>query len=188
VSSIRLFVLAALEEHGPAHGHQIRLLAEEEHIHLWTDISVGSLYGVLKRLAAEDLINEVRSEREGAYPERVVYEITDAGRSALGVIRLNALREIVIKPDPFDLAMARLDRDRLDYVPTTVQARIATLTAMLSDEQARQLTIEQYLTVAEKFVMSHRSARIRAEIAWQQELLAHLPEIIADESARKDSR
>lgn len=27
------------------HGHQLRLLAEEEHIDLWTDITVGGLYG-----------------------------------------------------------------------------------------------------------------------------------------------
>jgi DNA-binding PadR family transcriptional regulator len=45
------------------HGHQLRLLAEEEHVALWTDITVGSLYGAIKRLAAEELIEEVRVER-----------------------------------------------------------------------------------------------------------------------------
>jgi hypothetical protein len=40
VSSIRIFLLAALEERGPMHGHQLRLLAEEEHVALWTDIAV----------------------------------------------------------------------------------------------------------------------------------------------------
>ena len=40
------------------HGHQLRLLAEEEHVALWTDITVGSLYGAIKRLAAEELIEE----------------------------------------------------------------------------------------------------------------------------------
>jgi hypothetical protein len=41
------------------HGHQLRLLAEEEHVALWTDITVGSLYGAIKRLAAEELNEEV---------------------------------------------------------------------------------------------------------------------------------
>jgi DNA-binding PadR family transcriptional regulator len=188
MSSIRLFVLAALEELGSAHGHQIRLLAEQEHIELWADVSVGGLYGVLKRLAAEGLIAEVRSEREGAYPERIVYEITQAGRDNLAVLRLSALRDIVLKPDPFDLAMARLDTNRLDVVKPTIEARIQALTAMLSLEEAHQKSIEIYLTLTEKFVMSHRAARIRAEIGWAEELLTHLPEIIADESARKENR
>ena len=92
VSSIRIFLLAALEERGPMHGHQLRLLAEEEHVALWTDITVGSLYGAIKRLAAEELIEEVRVERSGAYPQRQVWAITDAGREALGGLRLRALR------------------------------------------------------------------------------------------------
>src|ERR1700751_682137 len=103
MSSIRLFILAALEERGPQHGHQLRLLAEQEHVTLWTDITVGSLYGALKRLAAEELIEEVRVERAGAYPQRQVWAITDAGREGVGALRLRALREIVLKPDPFDL-------------------------------------------------------------------------------------
>ena len=61
------------------HGHQLRQLAELEHLDMWTDISVGALYGAIKRLAAEDLIEEARVEREGAYPERQVWRITEAG-------------------------------------------------------------------------------------------------------------
>ncbi|HYR13924.1 MAG TPA: helix-turn-helix transcriptional regulator, partial [Mycobacterium sp.] len=114
MSSIRIFLLAALEERGPMHGHQLRLLAEEEHVALWTDITVGSLYGAIKRLAAEELIEEVRVERAGAYPQRQVWAITDAGREALGGLRLRALRDIVIKPDPFDIAVTRVDPDHLD--------------------------------------------------------------------------
>ena len=96
------------------HGHQLRLLAEEEHVALWTDISVGSLYGAIKRLAAEELIEEVRVERSGAYPQRQVWAITDDGREALSVLRLRALRDIVIKPDPFDIAVTRVEDTHLE--------------------------------------------------------------------------
>jgi DNA-binding PadR family transcriptional regulator len=83
VSSIRLFVLDSLQREGEMHGHQLRQLAELEHLDMWTDISVGALYGAIKRLAAEDLIEEARVEREGAYPERQVWRITEAGDKAL---------------------------------------------------------------------------------------------------------
>jgi len=33
-------------------------------------------------------------------------------------------------------------------------------------------------------VLSHKSARLTADIEWHRELIDHLPHIIADESAR----
>ena len=169
------------------HGHQLRLLAEKEHVQEWTDFSVGALYGALKRLAAEVLIEEVRAEREGAYPERQVYAITAAGRISLGVEKLNALREIVVRADPFDLAVSRLDPDRLDQLDEVIAARIAHLKAMVSETEAHNASIDQYLTFTEKFVVSHKIARLKADIGWLENLYENLPQIIADESARKDN-
>jgi DNA-binding PadR family transcriptional regulator len=185
VSSIRIFLLAALEERGPMHGHQLRLLAEEEHVALWTDVTVGGLYGGIKRLAAEELIEEIRVERTGSYPQRQVWAITDAGREALGGLRLRALRDIVIKPDPFDIAMTRLDEHHLDDLPATITARAAALSATLEQWEAHATAIDRYLSVSERMVMKHRADRLRAEIAWHEELLAALPEIIADHRATR---
>jgi DNA-binding PadR family transcriptional regulator len=185
VSSIRIFLLAALEERGPMHGHQLRLLAEEEHVALWTDITVGSLYGAIKRLAAEELIEEVRVERAGAYPQRQVLAITDAGREALGGLRLRALRDIVIKPDPFDIAVTRVDPDHLDDLSAMITARIASLSAMLEQWEAHAAAIDRYLSVSERMVMKHRADRLRAEIAWHEKLCAALPEIIDDQRERR---
>jgi DNA-binding PadR family transcriptional regulator len=186
VSSIRLFILDALDTEGPMHGHQLRLLAEKEHVSEWTDITVGALYGAMKRLAAEDLIEELRAEREGAYPERQVFAITEAGRVSLFKMRGDALRDIVIKPDPFDLAMSRLDRTNLDTLDATLAARLGRLRAQLDNYIAHVATIEQYLSVGETIVMEHMTERLRAEITWHERLYNHLPEIIADESVRKD--
>ena len=182
MSSIRIFILAALEERGPMHGHQLRLLAEEEHVGLWTDITVGGLYGAIKRLAAEDLIEEIRVERAGAYPQRQVWAITDAGREAVGALRLRALREIVIKPDPFDLAVTRLHPDHLGDLPTMITARIGSLNAMLTEWETHAATIDRYLTAAERLVMKHRADRLRAEIAWHKELSEALPTIVVNET------
>jgi DNA-binding PadR family transcriptional regulator len=168
------------------HGHQLRLLAEKEHVQEWTDITVGALYGAIKRLAAEELIEEVRAEREGAYPERQVYAITEVGRVSLGVLRLKALREIVIKPDPFDLAMSRLDPTQLDSLDGLLGARLTQLRAKLEIYIAHVASIEQYLSLGESTVMQHMTERLRAEIAWHEKLYDQLPAIIADESARKD--
>jgi DNA-binding PadR family transcriptional regulator len=185
VSSIRIFLLAALDETGPMHGHQLRLLAEQEHVALWTDITVGSLYGAIKRLAAEELIEEVRVERAGAYPQRQVWAITDAGREALGGLRLRALRDIVIKPDPFDIAVTRVDPDHLDDLAAIITARTTSLKATLEEWVAHAAAIDRYLSVSERLVMKHRADRLRAEISWHEELLAALPEIIDDQRERR---
>jgi len=184
MSSVRLYILGALAEEGPMHGHQLRLLAEQERVHYWTDISVGSLYGVIKRLSTEGLITELRLERSGNYPERQVYEISPAGRGALAVLRRDGLSTVVFKPDPFDLAMARLDPHALDTVAGTLDDRIATLEGMLVESEQQRARADEYLTVNERFILSHKSVRLRAEIDWHRSLLAELPAIIADESAR----
>ena len=169
------------------HGHQLRLLAEQEHVNLWTDISVGALYGAIKRLAAEELIVEARVEREGAYPERQVWQISEAGREAVRSMRLDGLRTIVIKPDPFDLALTKLDPERLDLLPDTIRSRLSALEAMITDAEAHRNDVDQFLTKAEKYVMGHKTERLRAEVVWHTLLLEHLPDIIADERARKDT-
>ena len=63
MSSIRLFVLGSLDTSGPMHGHALRLLAESENIDAWAEVSPGAIYGVIKRLAAEGLIEPTRLER-----------------------------------------------------------------------------------------------------------------------------
>ena len=113
MSSIRLFILDICARNGEMHGHKVRLQAEQEHVHLWTDISVGSLYQTIKRLVSEGLLAEVRTEKEGNLPERQVYCITEEGRRNLKELQKDGLRRIWMKPDPFDLALTRLDQDEL---------------------------------------------------------------------------
>ena len=164
------------------HGHALRLLAEEEHIDEWADFAVGAIYGAIKRLAAEGHIEPLRVEREGNYPERQVYEISASGRESLVQIRRKALETIVHRPDPVDLALARLgDED----VVAVVEQRLAELRSMLDHERSHLVAIAHLLTPMEQQVMRHDAHRLQGEIAWHQELLGALPEIIANETSRK---
>lgn len=185
MSSIRLFILGSLAERGPMHGHALRLLAEEEHIDEWADVTPGAIYGAIKRLAAEQLIEPLRVEREGNYPERQVYSVTTMGLESLRAIRRDALETIVYRPDPFDLAMARLGPENLDSLRDTLETRLAELRARVDAEEVTSAQIAQYLTFTEKAVTRHDLFRLRAEVAWHEELLGALPEIITDEKSRK---
>lgn len=160
------------------HGHALRLLAEEEHIDEWADFAVGAIYGGIKRLATEELIEPLRVEREGNYPERQVYAVTDAGRASLLEIRTHALTTIVYRPDPFDLALARLGEETEDDVRALLEARLAEFRARLAHEETHSKVIAKYLTPMEQQVMRHDAHRIIGEIAWHEELLGALPEIL----------
>jgi DNA-binding PadR family transcriptional regulator len=185
VSSIRLYILGALADEGDMHGHQLRQLAEKEHIDEWTDISVGALYGAIKRLAAEGLIEEMRVERDGGYPERQVWRITPAGRIALAGLRYEGLSHIVFRADPFDLAVSRFDRSNIAEIPALVSNRLAELRVLLAQDETQIRSITKHLTPLELMVMSHKADRLRAEIAWHEKLLERLPELLAEEHSRK---
>lgn len=180
MSAVRLFVLSSLAEHGPMHGHQIRLQAQSDRAELWTEVKVGALYGALKRLASEGLIAEVRSEREGRFPERMVYEITRRGREALAALHGEALRTVVVRPDPFDLALvhaAGMDEQELAHV---VADRRDALTNQHHAMQHQAEAADPHLSEAERMALAHLIGRLEAEVAWHTALLDRLPKIIAD--------
>lgn len=179
-----MFVLAFYAEHGEMHGYQVRVQAEREHVYLWTDISIGSVHGAIRRLTAEGLLVEVRVERDGNRPERQIYDITDAGLAVLATLRSRGLLEVHVRPDPFDLALTRLDPDRLDQLPTVLEARLASLTALLDSVTQCNADVEPQLTVSETLAAGHREHRLRTEIDWLRTVLAAAPDIVADETAR----
>lgn len=185
MSSIRFYILASLAEHGPLHGHALVALAEQEHVTEWTDISVGGLYGAARRLAAEGLIEAVRVEKQGNYPERQVFDITDAGRESLRRLRREGLVELAWRHDPVDLALSSLDPDALGELEGVLRDRRERIAAILERKCVRWDGIRQHLTTAEWMGTRHGVHRLEAELAWHDELLAALPDIIRDELTRQ---
>ena len=184
MSSIRLYILGSLAERGPMHGHALVALAEEEHVNEWTDISVGGLYGAARRLAADGLIAVDRVEKHGNYPERQVFGITETGRETLRVLQREALSELSWRHDPVDLGLSRLDPDALDDLERLVRDRRDRIATILTERTAHMDRIRQYLNVAEWIATKHGVYRLEAELAWHEEFLAAVPDIIRDERNR----
>jgi DNA-binding PadR family transcriptional regulator len=169
------------------HGHAIRLLAEEERIDNWTDFGPGAIYGAIKRLAADGLIVERRTEREGNYPARQIYDITESGSAMLAELRREGLDQIVYRHDPVDLAIARYDPDDMDGLHRALSERLAELKDRSDYAEQHLAHIRQHLTLMESHVMRHQHHRLLGEIAWHEELLAAMPAIIDDENSRKST-
>lgn len=181
MSSIRLFILSSFAELGPMHGHRLRLEAEQKRVHLWTDISVGAVYGAMKRLALEGLLREAGQEREGNRPTRQLYEITGEGRLALAAERGAGLREVWFKPDPFDLALTQIDPDTLDTLPQVLAERLAKVRASLAECKRISEGARDYIGLAKQWALRHTEYRLEAEVAYLSELLDAATHIVADE-------
>jgi DNA-binding PadR family transcriptional regulator len=169
VNPTRLFVLGALARHGPMYGHQIRRDARMDRADLWSDVRPGSLYGALHRLAAEGLIEAVRTEQSGKLPARTVYAITEEGQRELRALRAEALQEAGLKPDPVDLALVMSDDLDAEVLRGYIEDRIRVLAA-----QAAQFAHhgERTWPEADNLVLEHTRLRIEAELAWHQMVLS----------------
>ncbi len=157
------------------HGHQIRQNAQTDRTELWADIKVGSLYGALHRMAAEGVIEEVRTEQEGNLPARTIYAITEDGHLELADLRTATLRDTRLTPDPVDLAL-QLSQDLPPAeLRTIIMDRLAALTAEVQKWARLKETAAPHLTALESLGLEHSFMRLRTEVAWHQRLLDELP-------------
>lgn len=163
------------------HGHRLRLEAEHNHVHLWTDISVGAVYGAMKRLAAEGLLCESGREREGNRPTRQLYEITEKGQMALAECRRTGLSEVWFKYDPFDLALTRLEPEALGNLPSVLAERLKTVQALLAEAKRVNEGAREYVGLANQWALRHTEYRLEAEAAYLADLLPAANEIVSDE-------
>ncbi len=180
MSSIRLFILSSFAEYGPMHGHRLRLLAERYRVHLWTDITVGAVYGAMKRLAAEGLLREGEREREGNRPTRQLYEITDDGQAALASLRREGLSEIWFKFDPMDLALTRMDAEVRADLPSLIAERLEKVRAMRAESQRVNADARAHVSLAKQWALRHSEYRLEAEVAYLTDLLADAGALVAE--------
>ncbi|WP_033414343.1 PadR family transcriptional regulator [Actinomycetospora chiangmaiensis] len=181
MSSVRLYILGALAELGPMHGHQIRREAQTNRTELWTDIKVGSLYAALGRMADEGIIEAVRTERAGNMPARTIYAITATGRQELAVLRDDALREVHLRPDPVDLALQYAGPLGLDALLAVFTHRRAALESELDAWRLLHTQALPHLRGTEPLSFDHHRMRLEAEIAWHDHVIAALPGALAAE-------
>ena len=153
------------------YGHQIRRNARMGRADLWSDVRPGSLYGALHRLAAERLIEPVRTEQSGNLPARTVYAITAEGQRELRTLRAEALTEVGLRPDPVDLALVMSGDLDGDVLRGYIEDRIRALRSQAAAYAHHGERVWPDQTVADDLVAEHARLRIEAELAWHQLLL-----------------
>jgi DNA-binding PadR family transcriptional regulator len=169
------------------YGHQLRRDARLDRTEMWSQVRPGSLYGALHRLAAEGLIEPLRTEQEGQLPARTVYGITSEGQRELRVLRAEALQAVRVQPDPVDLGLAMSADLGEDALRGYFDDRVRALSAQQAQLTHRRERAWPDQTVADDLVVEHARLRIDAELSWHRQVLDQIGKLAADSERQRDA-
>jgi DNA-binding PadR family transcriptional regulator len=168
-----LTILSLLRER-PMHPYEMRRLIRERGKDQLMDLRAGSLYRAIERLDKARLIQPVETSREGRFPERTVYRITENGLDELD----DWMRELLSRPvkdyprlvDALSfLAVLTPDdaRARLEERCVILEAEIAALDSVLKQLHG---SIPRLFVVEEEYARAMR----KAELQWVRALVDDL--------------
>jgi DNA-binding PadR family transcriptional regulator len=180
----RLVALGLLADRGARHGHQLRRDVEVMNADEWAGAGAGSLHRELRQMAAEGLIEAIRTERVGRRPERTIYQITNEGRRELAVLRDRAIGRIQPGTDAVavGLIFAGLgDRAALAGLLALHRSAVeAELERLALDRQRgmREGFLQPAVSPLQAAAFRRSELRMQAELAWHREcdeLVAGVP-------------
>jgi PadR family transcriptional regulator AphA len=135
---------------GPATGYEIKKLFDEDGYQHFVEASFGSIYPALNRLTAEGLVS-VREEAQDKRPDRKVYSITPAGRTAFVASLMKPLPEDRHR-SPFAFAMLFSHLMPQPRVVEMIDSYIAQSEAKLAQIEDNENKDEPH-TEGERFVL-----------------------------------
>ena len=170
-----LMALAALATvvQRPMHRYEMASLMRARGKDRDMDIKWGSLYTVVASLEKNRLLEAIEVTREGARPERTVYQITDAGRDEL----VGWTRELIAEPEAehtrfiagLSVLAVLTPRDVMDLLRRRLGRLTETIDALTA--QLRQASDVPRLFLIED---EYRIAMTQAETDWTRSLLDEL--------------
>jgi DNA-binding PadR family transcriptional regulator len=148
------------------HPYQIRRLARERGKGILVDLRPGSLYRTIERLEREGLVEAVETTREGRFPERTVYRLTEQGQAELE----EWLRELLSTPmKDFPRLLEALSVVPVlepDDVRVQLEARLLDLEAHVAGMETTMRRLEGVLPRLFNLEAEYALALRRAEADW----------------------
>jgi DNA-binding PadR family transcriptional regulator len=173
VASLMALAVLATVVQRPMHRYEMASVMRVRGKDRDMDIKWGSLYTVVANLEKHGFLEAIYVTRQGARPERTVYQITDAGRAEL----VAWTRDLIAEPEAEHTrfvaglsVMAVLDpRDVVDLL----RRRLQRLTESIDTLQAE---VQEAADVPRLFLIEdeYRIAMTRAEAEWTRSLINEL--------------
>jgi len=153
------------------HPYEIRRLVRERGKGDFVDLRPGSLYRTIERLERAGLVEPVETTREGRFPERTVYRITDIGREELQ----DWMREMLATPandfPPVVQALSVLPILEADDARLQLEGRLLKLESEIAAQQTAMRRLEGVLPRLFSIELELVLALRHAELAYLRELV-----------------
>jgi DNA-binding PadR family transcriptional regulator len=152
---------------GPRHTYEMHLMIERTHKDFVTGLP-RSIYHAAQRLLAAGFIRVAATTRDGARPERTVYELTDAGRARLR----EWVRLLLTDPDPHSALLVPALNFAGCLTPSEVAEALRTRRASLV--RRTDVTLPPGLPRLLTLETEYETNRLRAEVEWLGAVVADL--------------
>jgi len=126
----RVLVLGVLQKQ-PMHGYEVRRELESWNAEQWANVTYGSIYFSLAKMAEEHLVEVVSTDDRGNRPARTVYAITCNGRAEFGRLLRELWWEYRPVIDPFRVALSFMNCLPRDEVLAALRNRASGLRSTL---------------------------------------------------------
>lgn len=171
---LALAVLSLLTER-PMHPYEISAVMQQREISAVIKLNQSSLYSVMEMLQREGLIVPVGTQRAGRYPERTIYETTEAGRAELIDWLRSLLRQPATEYTQFAAGLAFLGH----LAPVEVAALLEEHAQHLQHEidkiqaireKALQMGVDRLFLIEDSYTL----AILAAKLAFVQQLVREI--------------
>ncbi|ABF43389.1 transcriptional regulator, PadR family [Candidatus Koribacter versatilis Ellin345] len=168
-----LAVLALLRE-APMHPYQMQKLLRQRHKDEILSLKRGSLYHAIHRLEAAELIDAVRTARDGKRPERTTYRIAAAGKNALQEWMQQMIGVPKQESSDFMAALSFLPLLTVETTTKKLAERAAALEAEIAGMAGGIKVTAEWLPRIHLVESEYLLAMRKAELAWVRGLEADL--------------
>ncbi len=149
----------------PAHGYELRQALADEFGSLWPPLNAGQIYTTLARLERDGLVS-ARRVSQASRPDKVVYELTPAGREAVAQWMASPADAPRVK-DQFFTKLVLASRSRLaDPVSLIDTQRNAFLRRLRSLTRASDTAP----TAIERLGIEGAILHVQADLKWLESL------------------
>ncbi len=176
MSATRLMILGLVQWMQPVHGYDVKRELESWEADEWASIAPGSIYHALRKLAQEELLEEVATEQVGARPARTTYRITPKGSREFEELLRRFWWQFSPPVDPFQAGFAFLPQLPRDEAVAALRNRARNLRAAA---EVHRFALASHFTRQSKpthvgWMFERLIGQLETDIAWCERIAARL--------------
>lgn len=173
-----MVVLGSLEILEKASGYDVYQYLEKNRIDRWTEIQKPSIYNALKQLEKESAIEQVDTVKNGNYPEKTTYQITEKGKQLFDSLQEEAFLGIYPRFFGFKIALKFNKRRSVEEIKNFADRAVSIIDDILKamDTHLESLPENSEEQRRDKFFIEHDRRLFVTERQW----IIESPEFIKD--------